>query len=237
MYMRDTFDVGWTEHPRRHQGRMSRTGTSMCSLMLMYRFLTQVETRYQSGYTRPYPAVFKPLLVSLAELLLASLLHHPYRIFFTLRIEFSSPPEHPSWRYVFLIFCIVTCIIADMSLIFYAPPSTHFRIIGSCFSSALYTAGRALFRICISGVDSEKMWCWRLRVLQTVPVNPKPFLNDLTGKPVIVKLKWGMEYKGALFLPIFSVFLIFLVPMQSEGWAKWLNTAPQLQFLSPFIAP
>ena len=31
---------------------------------------------------------------------------------------------------------------------------------------------------------------------QTVPVNPKPFLNDLTGKPVIVKLKWGMEYKG-----------------------------------------
>eukprot|EP00884_Botryococcus_braunii_P012694 jgi/Botrbrau1/21425/Bobra.0216s0040.1 len=31
-----------------------------------------------------------------------------------------------------------------------------------------------------------------------VPVNPKPFLNDLTGKAVIVKLKWGMEYKGYL---------------------------------------
>ncbi|KAI0985949.1 hypothetical protein GJ496_002212 [Pomphorhynchus laevis] len=28
--------------------------------------------------------------------------------------------------------------------------------------------------------------------------NPKPFLNGLTGKPVIVKLKWGMEYKGIL---------------------------------------
>ncbi|CAM9418115.1 unnamed protein product, partial [Ectocarpus sp. 12 AP-2014] len=27
------------------------------------------------------------------------------------------------------------------------------------------------------------------------PVNPKPFLNELTGKPVMVKLKWGMEYK------------------------------------------
>jgi hypothetical protein len=27
-------------------------------------------------------------------------------------------------------------------------------------------------------------------------VNPKPFLTDLTGKPVSVKLKWGMEYKG-----------------------------------------
>uniref|UniRef100_A0A0E0CGK0 Sm protein F n=2 Tax=Oryza TaxID=4527 RepID=A0A0E0CGK0_9ORYZ len=31
--------------------------------------------------------------------------------------------------------------------------------------------------------------------MATVPVNPKPFLNNLTGKPVIVKLKWGMEYK------------------------------------------
>ncbi|XP_014500596.1 probable small nuclear ribonucleoprotein F [Vigna radiata var. radiata] len=34
--------------------------------------------------------------------------------------------------------------------------------------------------------------------MATIPVNPKPFLNNLTGKPVIVKLKWGMEYKGYL---------------------------------------
>ncbi|RXH71589.1 hypothetical protein DVH24_018944 [Malus domestica] len=34
--------------------------------------------------------------------------------------------------------------------------------------------------------------------MQTIPVNPKPFLNNLTGKTVIVKLKWGMEYKGML---------------------------------------
>jgi hypothetical protein len=27
-------------------------------------------------------------------------------------------------------------------------------------------------------------------------VNPKPFLASLTGKPVVVRLKWGMEYKG-----------------------------------------
>lgn len=33
-----------------------------------------------------------------------------------------------------------------------------------------------------------------LQALQ--PVNPKPFLTELTGHPVIVKLKWGMEYKG-----------------------------------------
>lgn len=31
-----------------------------------------------------------------------------------------------------------------------------------------------------------------------MPVNPKPFLNEITGKPVIVKLKWGMEYRGKL---------------------------------------
>ncbi len=31
-----------------------------------------------------------------------------------------------------------------------------------------------------------------------MPVNPKPFLNELTGKIVVVKLKWGMEYKGRI---------------------------------------
>uniref|UniRef100_A0A914VTJ6 Sm protein F n=1 Tax=Plectus sambesii TaxID=2011161 RepID=A0A914VTJ6_9BILA len=30
------------------------------------------------------------------------------------------------------------------------------------------------------------------------PVNPKPFLNTLTGKPIVCKLKWGMEYRGYL---------------------------------------
>ncbi|XP_019864871.1 small nuclear ribonucleoprotein F [Aethina tumida] len=31
-----------------------------------------------------------------------------------------------------------------------------------------------------------------------MPINPKPFLNGLTGKAVLVKLKWGHEYKGFL---------------------------------------
>lgn len=31
-----------------------------------------------------------------------------------------------------------------------------------------------------------------------MPINPKPFLNGLTGKAVLVKLKWGHEYKGYL---------------------------------------
>lgn len=29
-------------------------------------------------------------------------------------------------------------------------------------------------------------------------VNPKPFLSDLTGKAVRVRLKWGQEYQGVL---------------------------------------
>ncbi|KAI8608504.1 hypothetical protein BC830DRAFT_1071976 [Chytriomyces sp. MP71] len=30
------------------------------------------------------------------------------------------------------------------------------------------------------------------------PVNPKPFLTGLAGKPIMIKLKWGQEYKGFL---------------------------------------
>ena len=35
-------------------------------------------------------------------------------------------------------------------------------------------------------------------IFQMQTVNPKPFLNSLTGKPVSVKLKWGQVYKGYL---------------------------------------
>ena len=38
-----------------------------------------------------------------------------------------------------------------------------------------------------------------------MPLNPKPFLNGLTGKAVIVKLKWGHEYKVCMFA--FSCYL------------------------------
>ena len=47
--------------------------------------------------------------------------------------------------------------------------------------------------------------------LQNVPVNPKPFLNDLTGKEIIVKLKWGMEYKGTgIYLYMMKAFALQL---------------------------
>jgi len=51
-----------------------------------------------------------------------------------------------------------------------------------------------------------------------MPLNPKPFLNGLTGKPVMVKLKWGMEYKGYLVsvdgymnLQVYSIFIGSLI--------------------------
>lgn len=34
--------------------------------------------------------------------------------------------------------------------------------------------------------------------MQVAPVNPRPFLQELTGKMVAVKLKWGLEYRGFL---------------------------------------
>ena len=33
---------------------------------------------------------------------------------------------------------------------------------------------------------------------KTIPINPKPFLEDITGKLVSVKLKWGWELRGIL---------------------------------------
>lgn len=33
---------------------------------------------------------------------------------------------------------------------------------------------------------------------QDYPVNPKPFLQQQIGKKVLVRLKWGLEYKGFL---------------------------------------
>jgi len=31
-----------------------------------------------------------------------------------------------------------------------------------------------------------------------IRINPEPFLKQLTGKKVIVRLKWGHEYRGLL---------------------------------------
>ncbi|KAJ3254390.1 hypothetical protein HDV06_000831 [Boothiomyces sp. JEL0866] len=53
-----------------------------------------------------------------------------------------------------------------------------------------------------------------------VPVNPKPFLTELTGKPVLVKLKWGMEYKGTL------VSIDSYMNMQLNHTEEYVDGAP-----------
>lgn len=57
--------------------------------------------------------------------------------------------------------------------------------------------------------------------MATVPVNPKPFLNELTGKAVIVKLKWGMEYKG------FVVSVDAYMNIQLASAEEWIDGAFQ----------
>lgn len=42
------------------------------------------------------------------------------------------------------------------------------------------------------------IWIGLIFRMSVQPVNPKPFLNGLAGKPVVCKLKWGMEYRGVL---------------------------------------
>ena len=46
--------------------------------------------------------------------------------------------------------------------------------------------------------------------MSVAPHNPKPFLNALTGKPVLVKLKWGMEYKVST-AHYYYYFIIFSI--------------------------
>ena len=53
-------------------------------------------------------------------------------------------------------------------------------------------------------------------LVKTVALNPKPFLHELTGKTIFVKLKLGQEYKGdalttnAEFLPLLARIGILL---------------------------
>lgn len=51
------------------------------------------------------------------------------------------------------------------------------------------------------------------------PVNPKPFLNELTGKQVVVKLKWGMEYKG--YLVSTDAYMNLQVRVRTKSRVLW----------------
>ncbi|GAB4855283.1 hypothetical protein Ancab_023903 [Ancistrocladus abbreviatus] len=97
----------------------------------------------------------------------------------------------------------------------YRPRRSHFALAAAVSLVTLSVAllvGYSNFRIPKQGIFEEEQggistltsklairkWFFLSKSMATVPVNPKPFLNNLTGKPVIVKLKWGMEYKGYL---------------------------------------
>jgi small nuclear ribonucleoprotein F len=62
-------------------------------------------------------------------------------------------------------------------------------------------------------------------------LNPKPFLADLAGKPVAVKLKWGMEYRGkcGMDVGVVNVVLGFLVSvdgymnLQIASAEEWID--------------
>ncbi|CDJ44974.1 small nuclear ribonucleoprotein F, putative [Eimeria tenella] len=53
--------------------------------------------------------------------------------------------------------------------------------------------------------------------MSLAPLNPKPFLTSLTGKQVMVKLKWGMEYKG--YLKSFDDYMNIHL-LNSEEWVE-----------------
>ena len=61
-------------------------------------------------------------------------------------------------------------------------------------------------------------------------VNPKPFLIALTGKPVIVKLKWGMEYKGVL-VAVDSYMNLQVIIRQTYS-LMWLVVIHDIDFLT-----
>jgi small nuclear ribonucleoprotein F len=50
-----------------------------------------------------------------------------------------------------------------------------------------------------------------------VPINPRPFLQDLVNKDVIVRLKWGeTEYKGRLVVCLLLCFF----PCKIWTWSR-----------------
>ena len=59
-----------------------------------------------------------------------------------------------------------------------------------------------------------------------LPLNPKPFLNGLTGKPIMVKLKWGMEYKGTL--KSIDAYMNLQL-LNTEEWVHYMASSGRIQ--------
>ncbi|KAI9917789.1 hypothetical protein PsorP6_012942 [Peronosclerospora sorghi] len=60
--------------------------------------------------------------------------------------------------------------------------------------------GIPVLNIFVHGSEALHNFLTRIerKVISGLILNPKPFLTNLSGKPVVARLKWGMEYKGVL---------------------------------------
>ncbi len=75
----------------------------------------------------------------------------------------------------------------------------HFPAFFSCFSLVVGRPFLCVFLFSFPGSRARAFVTLLLSLgAQGVPVNPQPFLHGLTGKPVVCRLKWGLEYRGFL---------------------------------------
>jgi small nuclear ribonucleoprotein (snRNP)-like protein len=42
------------------------------------------------------------------------------------------------------------------------------------------------------------------------PLNPRPYINELVGKKILVRLKWGMTYTGKIYIIMIINIYLFL---------------------------
>ena len=63
--------------------------------------------------------------------------------------------------------------------------------------------------LCLAQNNTLVLACQAVKQREmSIPVDPKLFLAELTGKSVVVKLKWGMEYQGCLVLSMLKRTLV-----------------------------
>lgn len=98
-------------------------------------------------------------------------------------ITAPAQPTHKESNYLRIIFSI----------------SNHINTKSSSIDNALQLHTRKMVRHRAHRPSGAPLLTKLVRMQQSnkAPVvTPKPYLASLTGKPVIVKLKWGMEYRG-----------------------------------------
>ena len=60
-------------------------------------------------------------------------------------------------------------------------------------------------------------------------LNPKPFLQEMTGNVIIVKLKWGMEYKGNVTIVTIVTIVKYISWLLSLGILIAIDSYMNLQ--------